>query len=253
MKQKNTSVVYEFKLGYGGIGDFIKYMQTCIIESEIKNANFYIDLNHPMKNFIIIEDKYHINKCKNENVKRKPFDYYHLCGRLHKHKCVISLEDKLSFYPLEYFKFSDECLNNCNELVNKNNIPNDYEAIHLRMGDSKMSSTNKNKHDCRVKNINFYDIINNIVSNNLQSNFIFFSDNEEIKNEIVTKYDNVHMINIKILHTSECYNKNYEENIKNNISEFVILAKAKKIHSISYSGFSIVASWIYSNQLIKYY
>ena len=50
----------------------------------------------------------------------------------------------------------------------------------------------------------------------------------------------------------QIYNKNFQKELKYNISEFILLARATKIHSISYSGYFIVTSWIYSREYVKY-
>jgi len=250
MGDNKNLIVYEFKLGYGGIGDFIKYMKLCIIKSEILNVEFYINLDHPMKEFIQIKDKYIFNPNKTTIYETiKPFDLYHKSGETY----VIQMRNKQNFNPLQYFIFSKECIDNCSNLLLQNNINNNYEGIHLRLGDSKMNSTNRNKTDYRVKKLNFHDTINKIVSGKLETTFLFFTDNKEVKIEIVKKYDNIRILNIEIIHTSECYSKKLQKNLKDNISEFILLSRAKKIHSISYSGYPIVASWIYSNPLVKYY
>ena len=61
-------------------------------------------------------------------------------------------------------------------------------------------------------------------------------------------------MDIEIIHTGDhSKTKVSSQCLKDNISEFVILSKAKKIHSVTYSGYSIVASWIYLNPYVKYY
>lgn len=244
----NIPIVYKFKLGYGGIGDFIKFMELCIKKSKIMNTKFYINLDHPMKEFIQIKDKYIFNPHKTKIYETiKPFTFY---NKFDKNSFI---NKKIIFNPLQYFTFSKECLDNCSNLLLKNNINNNYEGIHLRMGDSKMNSTKKNQFDNRVKNLNFHDTIDKIVSSKIDTIFLLFTDNKQIKTEIFEKFDNIRILNIEIIHTSDCYNNKFQKNLKDNISEFVLLSKAKKIHSISYSGYPIVASWIYSNPLVKYY
>ena len=226
-------------------------MKLCIIKSEITNTKFYIDLDHPMKEFIQIDKKYIFNPSETKVYEIiTPFVFY---NRFEK-TSVIQIHDKNNFHPLRYFSFSKECIDNCNNLLLQNNINNyNYEGIHLRCGDSKMDSTKINKSDNRIINLNFYDIINKIVSDKLETIFLLCTDNKEIKTEIARKFNNIRILNINIIHTSEVYDKNFQKELKDNISEFILLARATKIHSVSYSGFSIVASWIYSREYVKYY
>jgi len=241
----NIPIVYEFKLNYGGIGDFIKYMKASVKKSKDMNAEFYINLDHPMNEFIKIKDKYIFNPQKTKVYEIiKPFMLYYK---------RFSLDD-FFFEPLQYFTFSKDCLDNCSNLLLKGNINSDYEGIHLRLGDSNMKYTNIVKEDDRAKGVNFNEIVGKIVSSKKDTIFLLFSDNEQVKTEIFKTYDNVRILDIEIIHTGDhSKTKVSSQCLKDNISEFVILSKAKKIHSVTYSGYSIVASWIYLNPYVNYY
>tara|TARA_Y100000385_G_C13066656_1_gene627038 strand:+ start:1018 stop:1839 length:822 start_codon:yes stop_codon:yes gene_type:complete len=244
----NKNLIFEFKLGYGGIGDFIKFMRLCLNDSIKENKKFYINLDHPMNKFIKINPKFKFNnKIKNITI-RKPFEYY---GK-YPTSYYLNLNKINKFNPMDYFKFSDDCLQNLSDLKKKNKIPDNYEAIHIRLGDSKMEGLNSK--DNRTDKINIYEKVNDLILKNKKKIFVLFMDNDKVKKEISSMYKNIRILDIKIIHTSECYDKKSRNlNLKNNICDFILLAQAKKIHSITYSGFSIVASWLYSKPFIKYY
>lgn len=246
-------IVYKFCLGYGGIGDFIKYMKIAKYESEKEKLEFKINLDHPLNKFIKIKDKY-IFKNEDKNIKIViPKNYYY---RFEDDSYSINIRkiNVFDFNPFDYFYFTEDIYKNLNILKIKNNIPDNYEAIHVRLGDSKMHSTDKNKKDDRIKNLEIYKIINNIITENENKIFVLFTDNEKLKEEIFKKNNNVKIINIKIIHTSECYSKkNRDFDLKNNLCDFIFLSNSNKIHSISYSGFPIVASWINSTKIKIYY
>lgn len=244
----NQDILYEFKLGYGGIGDFIKFMRICKIESEIRNVKFYINFDHPLNKYLKIHNKFTGNYDKNNVNIIKPFDYY---NRFDKNSALqmdtINIPD---FKPLDYFYINDDCKNRYNFLKNKNNIPDIYEGIHIRLGDSKMSSTKNNKDDDRVGELDIYSKLDDLVNGKRDTTFVLFTDNEKVKNEINSKYNNVKILDICIVHTSD---ENEDVKILDNLCDFLFLSNAKVIHSFTKSGFPIVASWIYNNNLSIYY
>tara|TARA_Y100000389_G_scaffold202902_1_gene249661 strand:+ start:1010 stop:1843 length:834 start_codon:yes stop_codon:yes gene_type:complete len=244
----NQDILYEFKLGYGGIGDFIKFMRICKIESEIRNVKFYINFDHPLNKYLKINNKFTGNYDKNNVNIIKPFDYY---NRFDKNSALqMDTINKTDFKPLDYFYINDDCKNRYNFLKNKNNIPDIYEGIHIILGDSKMSSTKKNKDDDRVGELDIYSKLDNLVNGKRDTTFVLFTDNEKVKNEINSKYNNVKILDICIVHTSD---ENEDVKILDNLCDFLFLSNAKVIHSFTKSGFPIVASWIYNNNLSIYY
>ena len=88
----------------------------------------------------------------------------------------------------------------------------------------------------------------------MQQQFTMFliSDNQDIK-KCFQKKHKVIVFEINILHTDSQYTKNIkntETDIINKLSEYLILCKAKTIHSIGKSGFSNTASWFYQNKIL---
>jgi hypothetical protein len=246
--KSDKDIVYEFKSGYGGIGDFIKFMRICKIESEIKNVKFHIDFDHTLNKYVKINNNFTDNYDKNNVRIVKPFDYY----KRFNEDCALQ-KDTLNppdFKPLNYFEFSQECMTRYDFLKNKNNIPDIYEGIHIRLGDAKMDSTKNNKHDNRAKNFDFLNNINTLVTSKPNTPFVLFVDNKEVKNEIYNKYSNVKIVNIDIIHTSD---KNNDMAILDNLCDFLFLSNSSVIHSFTPSGFPIVASWIYQRPLKTYY
>lgn len=248
-ENENNDIVYEFKLGYGGIGDFIKFMRICKIESEIKNVNFYIDFDHPLNKYIKINNKFIWNGDDKHNVKIvKPFVYYQRFDK----NCALQRDtlNPIDFKPLNYFDLSQECKTRYDFLKNKNNIPDIYEGIHIRLGDSQLDSTKNNKQDERVGDLDIYSNLDNLVKSKRDTTFVLFVDNEKVKNEIYSKYNNIKILDIDIVHTSD---KNEDIQILDNLCDFLFLSNSKVIHSFTKSGFPIVASWMYQRSLMTYY
>ena len=117
--------------------------------------------------------------------------------------------------------------------------------------------------DDRIKNWhhgtssdNFIDTkIGKIINNNLNEKFILFSDNNEVKQKYSKKYDNLVHIPIEILHTDKIKNiKIKEQDVLDNICEFLLISKAENINVILRSSFPITSYFMnQNNNLILHY
>lgn len=246
-KNKNVNdIIYEFKIGNGGIGDFIKYMRICKIDSEIKNTNFYINLDHPINNYLKIKDKYILKNKKKVEIK-KPSYYYKFSDN--PGVLMADTHKPVDFRPFDYFYLTEECKKRYNDLKIKNNIPDIYEGIHVRMGDSKMNIS-KNLTDDRIKNVDIFEKLNKLITSKKNTIFLIFSDNKNLKTRIEKKYKNVKFLDINILHTSYKFKSNQ---ILDTLCDFLFLSNSKVIHSMTSSGFPIVASWMNETPLVIHY
>jgi len=228
---KNT-IVYDFQLGHGGIGDCIKFFMF-ILESCIKNnIRLYYKINNiKIENYIKLKyDKMYINEYMISQLEFvdivQPSMYYN------SYNYDYSIDIKDVFY------FTDEVKINCNYLF-PSNITS-YISIHLRLGD-KYLETDKNyvmcKDDVRIfSEENIYKIIEEYSNRTI----FFCCDNNNYKLKIKSKYDNIVISICEIGHTS--LSNTTEKQVLDSITEFYILTNSEVIFAACESGFSIVAS-----------
>lgn len=166
-KNFNKNVVYDFKLGYGGIGDFLKFFM--IILTKYINGN--IGVYHKVNNIEI--EKY---------IKFK-YDFFNITSDE-----ISKLKNVTIEIPGDYYNSNDRYTNNMllNEIfyfdniikINVKNIlpelPSKYISIHLRLGDNFLE-TNKQFIQSR-KDIRKYseEKIYKVIEENNDQNIIFF-------------------------------------------------------------------------------
>jgi hypothetical protein len=235
-------IVYDFKLGSGGIGDLLKFF-IYLINYGIKNdiKIHYLINNIPIENYLKLKyNKFYIkneditNKIKindhNELITIKPNIYYMIEPYI---LYNIITFDTMIQYDL-VFEFSEVVKTNCNIILNN------YISIHLRLGD-KYLETDPNYIQCLNDTREYNeDKIFKFIEDNHDKNIIFFCDNNAYKLKINLKYNNVVITNYQIGHTS-LFNTN-EKQVLDSITEFYLMTNSKKIILASYSGFSITAS-----------
>ncbi len=221
-------MVYNFPLGYGGIGDCIKYFMFSLTSCMEKNIGLYYK-----KNNILIE-KYLLLKHKKMYIDNPDSQYSYV----HPTDFYNSYYYKKSFPINQVFYFSDEVILNSKDLI-PTNITN-YISIHLRLGDQHLE-TNKSfvlvKNDTRKYN---EENLFKFIENNYDKNIIFFCDNNSYKLKLKKIYNNIIITSCDIGHTS--LSNTTEKQILDGISEFYLMTNSEKIYSASESGFSIMAS-----------
>ena len=246
-----TKIVYDFNIGFGGIGDltkFFMYLLNLCIQNNIKihylvNNIFvekYLKLKYS-KMYITKEQIIgmtipitNINDILNMNSQNyyiiQPMNFYSVFSDTHSYNDLhIPLQ--------ELFYFSEEVkLNNQQLLFNDDN----YISLHLRLGD-KYLETDKSfvlcKEDARAYNEN--DIFT-FIENNYNKTILFFCDNHSYKIKIKAKYNNIIITDYNIGHTS-LYNTP-DDQVLNTITDFYLLSKSQYIYIASRSGFSLMAS-----------
>lgn len=233
-KNFDQSIVYDFKLGDGGIGDYLKYFMATLNECINNNIRFYNKINNieiekyiKLKyDFFNISDD-EISKLKNYSI-RESRDFYN--GKYKPCKINIPYND--------FFYFSDDVKLNVKNILPF--IPNNYISIHLRLGD-KFLETDKKYIVCKNDTRQFSDEqIDIFINNNLDKNILFFCDNYNKKIEIKNKYKSIFITNSQIGHTS--LKNTTKEQILDAITEFYILSNSQLIYAASRSGFSKIAS-----------
>jgi len=220
----DKKLVYDFHLGYGGIGDYIKFF-VFILEDCIKTkTRLYLKKNNlEIENYIQLNYKQmYIEDCNGYHV-TTPQNYYStFCLNF-----TIPIKD--------VFHFTNEVIEN-SFILFPQNIP--YLSIHLRMGDFFLE-TDKQYVMCHDDVRNFSEEkIHAIIETNTKN--IFFCGDNNYKLKIKEKYPSVMITNCDIGHTS--FSNTTKKQVLDTITEFYILTNSEKIYGITRSGFSIIAS-----------
>ena len=237
----NEIIVYDFKLGAGGLGDNIKFFMYILEKCIEKNQRLYYKKNNTeTENFLKLKhEKMYIDENSIKNFQN------------------VSIVVPSMFYSTNYnkinsinfndvFYFTDEVKLNVKKLF----LPiSNYVSIHLRLGD-KYLETEKSYIQCIDDVRNFSDdVIYNCIETNCNENIFFCCDNNTYKLKLKEKYNNIIITNCDIGHTS--LTNTTKKQVLDSITEFYILANSKIIFAGSYSGFSLIASKINNIPLKK--
>jgi len=222
-------IVYNFPLGYGGIGDCIKYFMFSLTSCMEKNIGLYYKKNNIIieKYLLLKHKKMYIDKPDSKYNYVDPTDFY---SSYYYNAPILPIKD--------VFYFSDEVILNSKILLSEN-ITN-YISIHLRLGDKHLE-TDKNFVMCKNDTRNYKEEnLFKFIENNSDKNIIFFCDNNSYKLKLKNLYNNIIITSCDIGHTS--LPNTTEKQILDGISEFYLMTNSEKIYSASESGFSIIAS-----------
>ena len=224
------TIVYDFNLTNGGIGDYIKFFMIILKYCMDGNIRFYHKINN-IKIEKYIKLKYDIMDITQEQLSnldnfivKTPYDYYDK----DEYNCNIYLN--------EVFYFDDIIKKNVSNILSF--LPNKYTSIHLRLGDNFLETDNQFiacKNDVRKFS---EKKIHEIMDKNID-NIIFFCDNNNYKLEIKKKYNNIIITKAQIGHTSLL--NTTENQILDAITELYILSNSEEIYG-NRSGFSLMAS-----------
>ena len=226
-------VIYDFQLGYGGIGDCIKYfmfiLEKCICE---KMQCRYLINNIAIENYLKLKyEKMYISRNEIPQLKKtyKIENPFHLYNTYNDESITIPIQD--------VFYFSNEIIDNKNNIFS--NI-NSYTCIHLRLGD-KFLETNKSNVICKNDTRSFNESeIFDFIEKNKDTNIVFCCDNKNYKTLLKKRFENIHLVNCVIGHTS--LKNTTTKQILDTVTEFYIMCNSEKIVAASRSGFSIIAS-----------
>lgn len=235
-------IVYDFKLGDGGIGDCIKFFMFAL-EFCIKNniRLYYKKNNIQIEKYIKLKcDKMYIdeNNIKNLGFIKivTPYTFY------------SNFNWNFSITIDEVFYFTNEVKVNCKHLLPIN--VDKYVSIHLRFGD-KYLETDKNYVVCKDDARDFSEeIIFKFIEENNNKNIFFCCDNKNYKLKLKERYNNIIITNCDIGHSS-LFNTS-EKQILDGITEFFILTNSEIIYAGSPSGFSRAASKFNNIPLINF-
>ncbi len=223
--------IYNFTLGDGGIGDYLKFYMIILKKCMSNNIKFYHKINNiEIEKYIRLKYDFlyissnEILKLKNVTIER-PQHYY----SNDKYDGDILLN--------EIFYFDNIIKTNVKSLLPSS--PINYISIHLRLGD-KFLETDKKFVKCTNDTRRFnLEKIYKFIEDNKDKNIIFFCDNNNYRLKIKNKYENIITTTSQIAHTS--LSNTTTKQIIDSITDFYILSNSQLIYASSYSGFSIMA------------
>lgn len=240
-------LVYDFQLGWGGIGDCIKFFMYILNFSIINHYKLYYLVNSiPLETYIKLKFPImYINKHELKNV--HPIQYLNQLLHLEEDKHYIvnpflfykTYSDTYINIPIQnVFLFDDLIIKNSFHLLAKE--MNNYICIHLRLGD-KYLETDKKYVLCKEDEREFDEnrLFKFIESLN-GKNVLFFCDNNNYKLKIKNIFPFIIITNSNIGHTSLANTS--DRQIIDSVTEFYIMTNSKKIYYASNSGFSVIAS-----------
>ncbi len=238
-------VVYDFRLGNGGIGDYIKFFMYLLMICIDNNLKLYC-LKHELlleKYLILKHNKMYITEKQltqlNGNFTIKtPFDFYE------------NFSYQIITIPIsEVFTFSEQVQINSKFLLPLH--VKKYHSIHLRLGDKHLETDQRYigmKNDTRDYNLAKLD---RFIINNSDEHLLFFSDNNSFKQQLKDKFKNIIILNSNIGHTS--LENTTDKQVLDTVSELYIMSRSETIIMFSDSGFSLVAAKFNQTPLIKSY
>ena len=228
----DNSIIYNFNIGHGGIGDCIKYFMFILDYCIHHNIRLYykknnIDIEH------LIELKHHEMYIEEHQIKDlvsyqivESCKYYNLYN------------DNFNIPIKDVFFFSKDVILNSKILFPFDS--GDYISIHLRLGDNYLE-TDKSFIQSPYDTRHFSDEkIHKFIEDNSSSNIFFCCDNNQYKLKLKEKYNNILVSNCAIGHTS--LTNTSKQQILDAVSEFYILTNSRCIFCASKSGFSTIAS-----------
>lgn len=230
------TVIFDFRLGDGGIGDYLKFFMISLLDSIENNTRFFCKKNNTeiekyilVKNNLLYITSEQITKLRNKTI-RRPYDYYSSKKSEDLYKFDISLE--------EIFYFHNSVKLNVSNILPT--VPEDYISIHLRLGD-KFLETDKRFVVCKEDERKYNeDNIGTFIENNVGKSILFFCDNNTVKTHLKNKYPEIIITDSSIGHTSLLNTSN--KAVLDTITEFYLLSNSDVIFAASRSGFSKMAS-----------
>ena len=248
----DKSIIYDFQITYGGIGDCIKFFIVLLNDCIENNIRLYYKINNsPVEKYIKLKyDKMYI---KDEDIHKlksyeiiTPFSLYQFYYKTYD----MNENDRklIKYFNLsDIYYFTDDVINNYIKLF-PNDI-NNYISLHVRIGDNFLGVDMKyvmNKESiCAYSN----EAIHDFIIENKDKKIFFCCDNKIYKQNLLNQYNNLFSINTDIGHTSFIITS--EKEVLDAITEFYSLTKSDKIYMSVNSGFSKIAALFNNIDFIK--
>ena len=220
-------IVYDFRLGDGGIGDCIKFF-LFLLDASMKNGTrlYYKKNDTELEKYLKLKyEQMCIRQLDNAEIV-KPQMYYD------------KIQYEYSIAAKDVFYFTEEVTVNAAYLF-PTDITN-YISVHVRLGD-KFLETDKRYVLCKNDVRNFSeDDLYAVLDENRDKQIFFCCDNNAFKMRIKDKFTNIIITTCEVGHTS--LSNTTKRQVLDGLSEFYILTNSEKIYSTSLSGFSRLAS-----------
>lgn len=274
----STEVTYLYEPNNGGVADLVKYLFHLIDVATQNHARLYIWINHPISRYLTVRPQYRITH-------PQLVGYYRLSSadKGHNFGCILEAHRKVILKPVDFYSYSVD-FNLTNDLdfrtPGHGHVPiltdyidftyeiyqalsqirpeSEYVCVHYRLGDKSLeivpdiwycANDNRRRDDAQIVG----DLRQIVKMTN--SPVYFLSDNNQYKDMIHKIFPSLRVFHNEIINPSYTYKVsiNTMEGIKNAIIEFLFLSRSREINALSYSGFSIMSSYIGSNKLVKWY
>ena len=246
----NTTIVYYFTYGSGGIGDMLKYFMYLLSFCMKKKIQLKYFLNdYPINNFIKLKYDKMYEKTKGDYVElthvnqltqlRKNVKYLVQPFILYK---INDINKYIPFQISNVFYFTKE-------ITDIYSVVKPYNSIHLRLGDKFIETPEHFKacpNDVRQYN---EEALVRYIRENSEKRHLFFCDSRKYKNKIRENFSSIRIIDHDIGHTS--YVNTSNKQMKNTIVDFYLICKSDLIVAASKSGFSEIASYFYNSPIIR--
>ena len=228
----HKTIVYNFRLGDGGIGDCIKFFMF-LLDACIKNGTrlYYKRNGTELEKYLKLKyEKMYIDEDGirelGETEIVKPQMYYE------------TIQYEYTIAAKDVFYFTEEVAVNCRYLFPAD-IGN-YISVHVRLGD-KFLETDKRYVMCKndVRKFSEEDLYA-VLNENRDKQIFFCCDNNSFKMKIKEKFANIIVTTCEIGHTS--LSNTTKRQVLDSVTEFYILTNSERIYSTSLSGFSRLAS-----------
>ena len=243
-KTYTKKVVYQFSVGYGGIGDCIKFfmylLEVCIQQ---KYRLYYQVMNIPLEKYLRLLDQSmyiqeeEIGPCVNHKVNEPLIvneGIYTVCTPF---TLYGQYNNEIKYPVNKIFTFSQSIWYRKKEIFD---LQEKYISIHVRLGDKYLETDQSFvvvKHDERPFN---GEALYQWIHEHRNQNLVFFCDNNTYKNYIKEKFPYIHITTGTIGHSSLLNTS--EQQIMDAVTEFFIITQSERIVVNGYSGFSNVAA-----------
>ena len=215
-------------------------------------------MKHEDRYFIYLISKYLLSQAKIEftthiieKLFQNGFNFSVITNCLLKDINIEEIDDDCRDFILKILQPTKIINDKIKQVFNELNIFEDYNAIHIRFGDSFL---------CEKKLD--YDILNRIDStikdiiNQSDKPVVLVSDSELMSKELLKKNNGLRYWDNKKIHIGSLFNYN-EEAIVDTLVDFFILSKSKTIHTININSvyvttFSPLIAKIYNIKNIRY-
>ena len=245
--QLQPTIVYQFSLGDGGIGDCIKSFMYALHVCIQHNVRLLYKRNHIMLEKYIrlqfdqmyFDDPLPTTSIQKQDIPHLTTDkyYYIVPSAFYSNIPYDTIQYDTIIIPIrDVFYFSDEVIHKANQMLS---LPH-FISVHLRLGDKYLETDPSFIHfngDVRPYDENS---LFQFIEQNTDTPIVFFCDNHAYKLKVTQKYKHVTITNCNIGHTS--LSNTTDAQVLDAVAEFYLLTTSDTIYCASVSGFPIIAS-----------